>query len=67
MGAKKGVQPEKEQLCTAVVAARRQKQRKRLGHMYFCPAHPEGHFGSFSLLKRRVVGGDGEGQWFASF
>lgn len=65
MGAKKAVQPvlqpEKEQLCVAVVAARRQKQRERWGHMYRCPSHPKGHLGSFSLLKRRVVGDDGVG------
>lgn len=33
----------------AVVAARRQKQRKGWGHMYHCPSHLEGHFESFSL------------------
>lgn len=32
----------------AVVAARRQKQREGWGHMYHCPSHLEGHFGSFS-------------------
>lgn len=29
------------------------------GHMHRCPSHPEGHFGSFSLLKRNAVVGDG--------
>lgn len=58
------LQPEKEQLFMAVVAAKRQKQRKT---GYRCPSHREGHFGSFSVLKRKVVGGEREEQWFVSF
>jgi hypothetical protein len=44
-----------------VVAARGQKQREGWSHRYHCPSHPEGHFGSYSLLKcREVLWGNGE-------
>lgn len=32
---------------------------RMMGSHVSLPFHPEGHFGSFSLLKRRVVGGGG--------